>query len=113
MRILTLILTLLLTSCAVQMGKIPTIVKKLDSDEINYEELMNKKKNALKTKESNKDCMHVFVVVPNKLTLDMETVLNKSCPKSNYSFDNKLYDRFFYFLYGQECVVNEHHCENI
>lgn len=108
---LTLALTFMFSSCAIQMGKVPIIVKNLDQDEIHYDELMKKKSEA-KTKDRRKDCIHIFVFVPTKLTLDLETVLKKSCNKSNYSFDNKIEDELFYLLYGRECFVNESYCEN-
>ena len=111
----TFLLLLLLTfsSCAFKMGKVPVIVKSLETDEINYEDLMKKKESAKSSKEIKKDCMHIYLFVPDKLDLDMKTVLNHSCSKSNYSFNNEFTDRVFYFLYGQECFVNEYNCENI
>lgn len=112
MQFLILIFTLFLSSCAIQMGKVPIIVKSLKEDEINYEELMKRKNLVHKVKETKKDCIHVFLFVPTRLTLELDTVLSKSCEKSNYSFDNKIYDEFFYFIYGKECIVNEHICEN-
>jgi hypothetical protein len=112
MQFFILSLTFILSSCAVQMGKVPIIVKNLDQDEINYEELMEKKNRIKKSKEFRKDCLHVFLFIPTKLTLEFDTVLMKSCKNSNFSFDNRIYDEFFYFLYGKECVVNEHYCEN-
>lgn len=112
MRLFTILLTFVLSSCALQMGKVPIIVKNLDEDEINYEELMERKNQRNKKVEFKKDCAHIFLFFPTKLTLELDTVLTKTCKKSNFSFDNKIYDEFFYFLYGKECVVNEHHCEN-
>lgn len=112
MNFLVIALTFLLTSCAFQLGKIPIIVKTLEEDEIDYKKLMERKSNIQKTKELSKDCIQVFVFIPTGLTLELDTVLAKSCKKSNFSFDNKLYDEFYYFLYGKECIVNEHSCEN-
>ena len=93
------------------MGKIPIIVKDLPNDELNYEELTNKQSKLSKDKIA-KDCMHVYLFIPSKLKLKREIVFKDSCPKSNYSFDNKLSNEVFYFLYGRECVVNEHQCED-
>ena len=112
MRIFILLLTFLTTSCAIHLGKIPIIVKKLDHDELNYEELMQRKNQSQTIKDTQKDCTHVYLIVPTKLTLDLEGVFKKSCKDSNFSFDNKIYDEFFYFIYGRECVVNEAYCEN-
>lgn len=112
MHYLVLALTFMVSSCAIQMGKIPIIVKKLDQDEINYEELMKKKDQARSSKEIKKDCLQVYVFVPTKLHLELGTVLKESCNKSNFSFDNKIYDEVYYFIYGQECFVNESYCEN-
>lgn len=112
MRPLILSLTLLLSSCAIQLGKVPVIVKKLEENELNYQELMERKNKIKKSKATKKDCAHIYLFIPTKLTLELDTVLTKTCKKSNYSFDNKIYDEFFYFLYGRECVVNEHYCEN-
>ncbi|WPU66534.1 hypothetical protein [Peredibacter starrii] len=112
-RYLILALTFMVSSCAnISMGKIPIIVKNLDQDEINYDELMKMKSQARNTKETKKDCAQIYVFVPTKLILDLESVLKKSCNNSNYSFDNQVEDRFFYLGYGQECVVNEFYCEN-
>lgn len=112
MHLLVLTLTFFLSSCALQMGTVPIIVKNLDEDEINYKELIDRRNQIQKTKAIRKDCIHIFLFVPTKLNLELDTVLTKSCKKSNFSFDNKIYDEFFYLIYGKECVVNEHYCEN-
>lgn len=110
--VLILTLTVFLSSCAIQLGKVPVIVKNLEEDEIDYQKLMERKSRTHKTKKLSKDCVQIFVFIPSKLTLELDTVFTKSCKKSNFSFDNKLYDEFYYFGYGQECIVNEHTCEN-
>lgn len=112
MHFFILSITFFISSCAIQMGKVPIIVKNLDHDEINYDELMKKKSRTQINKDFRKDCVHVFLFIPSRLTLELDTVLTKSCKDSNFSFDNKIYDEFFYFLYGKECIVNEHYCEN-
>lgn len=96
---------------SIKLGKVPILVKEMESEEINYEELIQKKKNMQSKKEIKKDCLQVFVFIPTKMTVEMDKALNQSCQDSNLSFDNKLYHRFFYLLYGQECFINEHYCE--
>lgn len=105
-------MSVLLSSCSFNMGKVPIIVKELEGDELDYADLQRRRLQAYQKSQEKKDCIHLLLFVPSKLSLDMKDVLSRSCKNSNFSFENKFEDRFFYFLYGQECFVNEHNCED-
>lgn len=113
MRINFCLLLLLVSSCSLGKARIPIIVKKLDYDEIDYKKLIQTKSNMQKSKNVVKDCLHVYLFIPNKFNLELAKTLSDSCKNSNYSFQNEIDHNFFYALYGRECIVNEHYCENL
>lgn len=113
MKTTLVVILLFFSSCSIKMGHIPIIVKEDfndKSDTIDFAKIEEtRSKGPLQAALSN-DCVHFFVLIPTKLTLDIEKVLLNSCPDSRYSFDNQMKHEMFYFLYGRECVVNEVKC---
>lgn len=108
-----LFLQVFVSSCSIHMGNIPIIVKediqdKTDTIDFAKIEAIRSKGPLMASYE--KDCLHMFVFVPTKIYLDFHKVISQSCPKSPYSFDNNIKDRFFYLLYGKECLINEAKC---
>ena len=110
MKIAALFILLLLSSCSVNRGNIPIIVKKLEQREIDYRQLKKIKSKAVQATNEASDCMHIFVFIPNKLTLSFDEIIKNSCSDSNYSFDNNFSTSLFYVGYGRECFINEYSC---
>lgn len=105
------LLLILLTSCSFKLGKIPIVLDKFEEEELNYKELI-KTKNKLAKEQIKKDCIHIYFLFPDKLEVEFDNVISRTCSPSKISFDNKISYEFFYFIYGKECLVNEYRCEN-
>ncbi|MBH46945.1 MAG: hypothetical protein CME71_02110 [Halobacteriovorax sp.] len=110
MTLINLLLLLLLSACSINRGNIPIIVKELEQDEIDYQELIKTKSSASEEVQKTSDCLHMFLFIPNKLTFSVEDVFKNSCSGSNHSFDNQFSTSLFYLGYGKECIINEHRC---
>lgn len=111
---MTLMLTfgvlILMQGCSLNMGNIPIIIKEHPNDEVDYGAIKKIQSQTSLVDSKVQDCMHLFIFIPTKLTLDLKYVLKNSCPNSNYSFNNKIDDHFFYLGYGRECVRNHAKC---